>query len=188
MFASHNWIVVKPKNAAEYTVYQVIGWRKFRGLPPLMMAADLPDRNWFGQTPLLILDIRGDKAESLIPKIEEAAKAYPYPNQYDVWPGPNSNTFPAFVGRHVPELGLALPSDALGKDYLVGNTFFARAPSGTGYQFSLFGLFGVLVAQKEGVEVNILGLVYGIRFYPFAIELPGIGAIPASKHRDSPIS
>lgn len=54
-----------------------------------MIAQDMPDRSWFGQKPQLILDIRGDKADKLIPEIENAAKTYPYSNQYDLWPGPN---------------------------------------------------------------------------------------------------
>jgi len=31
-------------------------------------------------------------------------------------------------------------------------------PSGNGFQFSIFGVFGVLVSGVEGFEVNILGL------------------------------
>lgn len=175
IFASHCWISIKPKGASEYTVYQVMGWRTFRGLPALSIAKDIPDRNWFNVVPKLILDIRGKEAEALIPKIEEAVKNYPYAAPYTLWPGPNSNTFPAYIGRQVPELKLALPADALGKDYLSSSTFFAKAPSGTGYQISLFGLFGILAAQKEGVEINILGLVYGVKFSPFEILLPGLG-------------
>ncbi len=28
-FATHSWIAVKPKNAKEYTVYQLIGWKLY---------------------------------------------------------------------------------------------------------------------------------------------------------------
>lgn len=178
IIATHNWISVKPKNAREYFVYQVIGWRQLMNLPPLVMDADIPDRYWFGQKPTLIFDLRGEKAEKLIPQIMAAAKSYPDANRYELWPGPNSNTFPAYIGRQVPDLGLVLPGDAIGKDYLPGFTFFARAPSGTGYQFSLFGLVGLLIAKKEGIEINFLGLVYGLQFSPFALKLPGIGCFP----------
>ncbi len=177
IFATHNWIAAKPANAKHYTVYQVIGWRYYHGLPVLQIEADIPDRYWFNQKPVVILDIRGEKAEKLIPQLVKAAESYPYANQYDVWPGPNSNTFPAYIGRLVPELGLALPSDAIGKDFLPQWKFFAKTPSGTGYQFSFFGVFGILMAKKEGIEINLFGLVYGIKFSPFAILLPGIGQI-----------
>lgn len=174
IFASHCWISVKPKSSNAYTVYQVVGWRTYRGLPALSITQDIPDRNWYNQTPQILLDIRGEKAEMLIPKIAQAASQYPYAKPYTLWPGPNSNTFPAYIARKIPELGLALPSDAIGKDFLPNSTFFAKAPSGTGYQFSLFGIFGLLIAQKEGIEINFLGLVYGFQFTPFRVLLPGI--------------
>src|SRR5690606_7750949 len=68
LFAVHTWIAVKPKNALQYTVYQIVGWRLWRGLPALMVETDLPDRNWFAQKPQIFFDLRGEKAERLIPK------------------------------------------------------------------------------------------------------------------------
>ena len=73
----------------------------------------------------------------------------------------------------MPELSLALPANAIGKDFIGLGKFFTKAPSATGYQFSLFGLFGILVAKKEGIEINLLGLVYGARFAPFKLLFPG---------------
>ena len=46
------------------------------------------------------------------------SQRYPYADSYRVWPGPNSNTFTAFVLREVPELRVDLPPTAIGKDYL----------------------------------------------------------------------
>jgi hypothetical protein len=178
IFASHTWIAVKEKNAKQFKVYQVVGWLLFRGLPALSVQDDIPDRFWFGETPDIILDIRGEKAEKLIPEIYTAAKKYPDATKYVLWPGPNSNTFVSFIARQVPGLQLAVPSDAIGKDYIPEKRFFVRAPSGTGYQFSFYGIFGILIAKKEGIEINILGLVYGIQVFPFAIKLPGVGAVP----------
>lgn len=176
-FAVHSWIAVKAANAEQYTVYQVVGWRLYYDHSALAIENDIPDRNWYDQKPQIILDIRGDKAEKLIPKIDKAAQAYPYANTYTLWPGPNSNTFPAYIARAVPELGLAMPADALGKDFLSESTFFAPAPSDTGYQFSLFGAFGLLIAKKEGVEINLLGVVYGFKFKPFSLLIPGFGQL-----------
>ncbi len=39
-------------------------------------------------------------------------------NEYTALPGPNSNTFPAWIARAVPELGLELPFSAIGKGYI----------------------------------------------------------------------
>lgn len=174
IFASHCWLAVKPKDAPQYTVYQVVGWLVYQGLPSLAIMQDIPDRNWYGARPHLILDMQGAKAEALIPKITQAVDSYPYSRPYTLWPGPNSNTFPACIGRQVPELRLAMPANAVGKDFLPGGAFFAPAPSGTGYQFSLYGAFGLLIALKEGIEINLLGLVYGIKLWPPRILLPGM--------------
>lgn len=174
IFALHTWLVIKNKNENHYTVYQVVGWRAFRGLPALLIENDIPDRLWFNQKPKIIYELDGEKAEALIKKIDPIIKEYPYANKYVTWPGPNSNTFIAYIARQIPEMSLILPSNALGKDYL-GDHFFAAAPSGTGFQISLYGYFGIIVARKEGIEINILGLVYGISFS--ALKLPGFGDI-----------
>jgi hypothetical protein len=82
----------------------------------------------------------------------------------------------AYVARQVPELGLSLPSNAVGKDFLPA-AIIAAAPSGTGFQVSLFGAAGFLVALNEGIEVNLLGLNLGIDLLAPAIKLPAIGRL-----------
>lgn len=176
IFATHLWLVIKPKNAPQYTVYQIIGWRAFRGLSALSITNDTPDRLWFNQRPKIIYDVRGEKAEKIIPKIISAVKNYPYSDKYSTWPGPNSNTFIAYIARSVPEMRLVLPSNAVGKDF-TGSQIFVKAPSGTGYQLSIFGLLGLTIAVKEGIEINLLGLVYGFSPNNLTIKLPGWGDI-----------
>ncbi|MCE2510573.1 MAG: DUF3750 domain-containing protein [Alphaproteobacteria bacterium] len=175
----HSWIAIKPANATEFTVYQIIGWHRFYGRPTLSVEEGPPDRRWYGHTPAILLDIRGERAEALIGKTEAAIRAYPYAT-YRLWPGPNSNTFTAYVGRRVPEMGLALPPTAIGKDFLTNHAVFGPAPSGTGRQFSLFGLFGALYGKKEGFELNFMGLVIGFDPLNPAILLPGVGRIGLS--------
>jgi hypothetical protein len=117
-FAVHTWIAAKPSNAPAYTVYEVIGWRERRGLPVLRIEQDIPDRLWFGAEPQLLVDHRGDGVDQLIAAVDRAARAYPWPDTYEVFPGPNSNTFTAWVSREVPALGLALPFSAIGSGYV----------------------------------------------------------------------
>lgn len=74
-------------------------------------------------------------------------------------------------------MGLDLPPTAIGKDYLADGSLVGPSPSGTGFQVSLFGLAGVLLAVEEGVEVNILGLTYGIDPLDLAVKLPGLGRL-----------
>lgn len=116
-FADHTWISTKAAGATHYTVYEVIGWRIRRGGSALRIAQDVPDRRWFGSEPKVLVDIRGARAAELIEKIDVAARTYPYPDIYRAVPGPNSNTFTAWVAMQVPELGLSLPLRAVGKSY-----------------------------------------------------------------------
>ena len=116
-FAIHTWIAAKRVGESSYTVYEVIGWRASRGLPVVRIERDFADRRWYGATPRLLKEHRGDGAEALIEAVDRAAKSYPWPREYKVFPGPNSNTFIAWIGRQVPELGLDLPFSAIGKGY-----------------------------------------------------------------------
>lgn len=177
LFAVHTWIALKPKNARQYTVHQVLGWNEWRGLPVVDSRFEVPDRYWYGAPPTVVRELRGLPAEALIEQCLSAIRDYPSPYDYTLWPGPNSNTFVAFVARQVPGLQLNLPVTAIGKDYLGAGRIFGRAPSGTGFQFSLGGVVGILLAAREGLEVNLGGAVLGIDFLRPAVKLPGIGRL-----------
>lgn len=175
IFAVHTWIAVKPTGAPRFTRYEVLGFGVNQGAPTVRIDRMGPDNYWFGDKPTIIFDRRGPGVDALIDKIRTAVASYPYPHAYHAWPGPNSNTFTAYIARAVPELGLALPANAVGKDFLPGFQVFAPAPSATGYQVSLFGLAGLLVARDEGIELNLLGLDIGVDFAKPGVNLPGIG-------------
>ena len=177
VFAVHTWIAVKPSNAPQFTRYEVVGFGVSDTVPAIRIDRTGPDNYWFGAKPALILDQRGPGVDALIAKVRQAIARYPYPHKYIAWPGPNSNTFTAYVARQVPELGLALPSNAIGKDYLPGGALLAKAPSATGYQFSLLGVVGLMVARDEGIELNILGMDIGIGFKSPGVKLPGFGLL-----------
>jgi hypothetical protein len=177
LLAVHTWIAVKQSGAASYTRYEVIGWGVDRGAQAVRVNRTGPDNYWFGSRPDLLVDLRGGDTDAIIEKIQAAVAAYPYRGSYRTWPGPNSNTFTAFVGREVPELRLKLPSTAIGKDYLAGGAPIGMAPSGTGLQVSLLGLVGVLGAWDEGVEVNVLGLIFGLDVKRPALKLPAVGRV-----------
>jgi hypothetical protein len=178
-FSVHTWLAAKPAGATGYTRYEVIGWN-LRSSHSAVSVSDFraPDGEWFGAAPQLIRDLRGAAAEAVIARLPQAVASYPYAGIYRAWPGPNSNTFIAHLGRAIPELHLAMPSNAVGKDYPTGDGWFARAPSGTGYQMSMGGVLGVLAAQDEGFELNVLGLVTGVDLRHPALKLPGIGSVP----------
>jgi hypothetical protein len=111
-------------------------------------------------------------------------KRYPYAESYRVWPGPNSNTFTAFVLRDAPELRVDLPPTAIGKDYL-GIMPVALTPSGTGGQLSLLGVAGVAAGWEEGLELNLLGLTFGLDPKSLSVKLPLIGSLGPKPERSA---
>lgn len=176
-FGVHTWIAVKPEGAARYTVYEINGWRLRRARSTALVVSDrAPDTRWFGMAPTLLAERRGPEVAQMIERVERAVQTYPYATSYRAYPGPNSNTFVAHVLRAVPELRADLPPTAIGKDYL-GTAFFARTPSGTGVQVNVFGLLGVLAGVEEGLELNLLGLTFGIDPLQVAVKLPLVGSV-----------
>lgn len=173
-FGVHTWVAVKRTDAPAWSVYEVIGWRLRRAESVVVVRNREPDARWFGAAPELYAEKRGAGVDRLIERIEKAARAYPYPNEYTAWPGPNSNTFTAWIGRAVPELEIDLPATAIGKNYL-GSSVFAAAPSGGGFQVSLGGVLGVAASGVDGLELNVLGLNFGVS--PTGLKLPIVGRI-----------
>lgn len=176
-FSLHTWIAFKPTGASAYERYDVMGFGVESGQPAIRRDRMGPDNYWFGNKPELFLDRRGPEVDALIEKVRVAIKGYPYPDSYRTWPGPNSNTFIAHIGREVPELRLIMPSNAIGKDYLPNGSPVAMTPSGTGAQLSLLGVAGVAIGRDEGLEINLLGFVLGIDVMKPALKLPGIGRV-----------
>jgi len=180
-FGVHSWIAVKPSGADHYTRLEVVGWGVSRGAEAVRIHPGTPDGYWFGNWPDLLVDLRGPGVDRIIEKIVAAAATYPHNHLYRLWPGPNSNSFTAFIGRKVPELRLDLPPTAIGKDYL-GDRIVDWTPSRTGFQASLFGVFGIALGLEEGIEINVLGLNFGLDVNDMALRLPTIGWIgPARK-------
>ncbi|HZE61401.1 MAG TPA: DUF3750 domain-containing protein [Burkholderiales bacterium] len=175
IFGVHTWVAVKPANAMSWTVYEIIGWRLRWSDSALVIRERQPDAPWFGSAPELYADKRGPGVAQLIARIDKAAHDYPYAGTYTLWPGPNSNTFTAWIARAVPELQVDLPSTAVGKDYIGTTNFVSTAPSGTGFQFTLAGLFGVVASPIDGFELNLLGLNFGVS--GTGVKLPMVGRI-----------
>lgn len=175
--AVHTWIATKEKNAKSYYTYQVMGWNLYRSGNSVMVREDIPDRYWFGAKPELLEELRGEKAEAAIPKIQAYVKDYPYKSYYNVWPGPNSNSFIANIIRNTPELTVELPPNAIGKDWINTGDFFGKSESGSGYQVSLFGVLGLTIGKAEGLEINLFGLTFGFDLFRPALKLPFIGRL-----------
>jgi hypothetical protein len=174
IFAVHTWIVVKEQNALRYTRYDYTAWGE-----PIRVNGFAADGRWFGGTPETIAAADGEAAAAMIPRIQSAIESYKLRSygDYRAWPGPNSNTFVAAVTSAVPELRVALPPTAIGKDFPYSGGYFGFTPSGTGISATLGGYLGLTVGWIEGVEINVLGAVLGVDVRRPAIKLPGIGRL-----------
>jgi uncharacterized protein DUF3750 len=174
IFAVHSWIVVKEKNAPRYTRYDYTAWGE-----PIRVNGFAADGRWFGGAPETIAAADGDAAAAMIPKIQSAIESYKLSSygDYRAWPGPNSNTFVAAVMSAAPELRVALPPTAIGKDFPYSGDVFGLTPSGTGFRVTLGGYLGLTVGWVEGIEINVLGAVFGLDVRRPALKLPGIGRL-----------
>ena len=171
--AVHSWIVTKRENG-RYNRYDKVGWGS-----PIRHNSYPADGRWYSNEPDILLTIEGEAAERLIPKIEQAIAKYPYSarGDYAIWPGPNSNSFVAHVLREVPELGITLPPEAVGRDYRPLGDFITISSDWRDLEVSLGGYAGLAIGARHGFEVRIAGLVFGIDVLRPALKLPGFGRI-----------
>lgn len=170
-FATHSWIVIKPKGQASYDRYEVVGW----GTPLRKNAYDA-DGKWYSNIPEINHEISGEKAERLIPQLEKAIANYPWRNRgdYTLWPGPNSNSFVAAVLQDVPELGAYTPNTAVGRDFPANRKWIGRHQNGA-YFATLGGYIGIVIGGGRGFEINFLGLVAGFNPATWEIKIPAFG-------------
>lgn len=94
----------------------------------------------------------------------------PLGRPYRQWPGPNSNTFIAWVVERTPGLHAELHHNAVGKDYPDGWRL-GRTSAGWGVEVETAWL-GAGVGLSQGVELHLLGLTAGIDAWPPALKLP----------------
>ncbi|MFD2263898.1 DUF3750 domain-containing protein [Lacibacterium aquatile] len=175
IFAVHSWIVVKEKGGTSYERFDKVGW----GGEPIRRNGYVPDGRWFGHDPEVVFAADGAEAERLIPQIKRAIAGYAYRNagDYQVWPGPNSNTFVASVMAAVPEIQATLPPVAIGKDFPANGKWVGLTGSRTGVYATLGGYVGITLGWVEGIELNLFGGVIGLDIRNPGIKLPGIGRI-----------
>lgn len=170
----HTWIVTKEAGGFQYNRYDKVGWGS-----AVRKNMFEPDARWYSNQPFFVKTIRGEAAEKLIPKVEAAISKYPHDGYggYRIWPGPNSNSFVAYVLRAVPEINAVLPSNAVGRDFTAKHNFFQLASDGLDVHFSIYGLVGMAAGVRSGLEFHLLGLVFGLDFAEPGVKLPGFGRI-----------
>jgi hypothetical protein len=160
--ARHPWFAVRHKGEKEWSTYEVGGGG----------GEDDPFRHHseYGN-PILHKVWRGAEAERAAACIAKVAPDIKndIEDHYIFYPGPNSNTFGDRVLRAC-HLHASLPSTSVGKDWR-GWGGAGVSSEGTGLQVET-PVLGVKVGLKEGIEIHIIGLSFGIDLWPPAIILP----------------
>ena len=158
--ARHPWFAVRAKGAAEWQRWEVGG--SSSGGP-------FDDYGGTGGDVRVHGVWRGAEAERAIACLAREAPPWLKALDYRAWPGPNSNTFGDVMLRRCG-LHASLPVTSIGKDYrgLVGVSWTSE---GTGFQIETW-LVGVRLGLREGVEVHVLGMGFGLDLWPPAIILP----------------
>lgn len=122
---------------------------------------------------------RGEKATRIIEVIHRPLD-YPYRNTYRAWPGPNSNTYPAWV-LHKAKVSADMDPRAIGKDYcgVIGG---GESHTRSGFHLDS-PVVGLTVGVQDGIEVHVLCLTFGIDLLRPAIKTPfGRLGFPRSRH------
>ncbi len=160
--ARHPWFAVRRAGATEWTAYEVGGGGG---------TLSDPTNNSPYEKPILHGLWVGDEGERAARCLELVGNkiAHEIEDDYFLIPGPNSNTFGDVVLRRC-KLAASLPATSIGKDYrgLIGAGITSER---TGVQLETW-LLGVKFGLKEGVEVHVLGLSFGVDLWPPAIILP----------------
>jgi hypothetical protein len=121
------------------------------GFPPQVMA------EWRGREALRVQAALADSPD------------YPNRDRYLAWPGPNSNTYIAWVLRRAG-VSADLDPRGIGKDYL-GTAGVAWTTTRTGVQAET-SLLGLKAGLLDGAEVHFLCFTFGLDTWPPAVKTP----------------
>ena len=157
--ARHPWFAVRRARETSWTIYEVGGGGS---------STDPFDNSPYVE-PVLHGVWTGEEAERGIACLEREAPKWIGELHYRFYPGPNSNTFGDVMLRKCG-LHASLPSTSVGKDWR-GAFGITKTTEGTGFQVET-PILGLRLGLKEGVEVHIIGLSFGIDLWPPAIILP----------------
>lgn len=185
-FAHHSWIDVKAGDEQEWERIEVLsassGVRRFK----IGSAVARADRRWRDRDVRVLGTLAGNGARAAVERIRTLSGELSdeYKADYLAWPGPNSNTLLADIARDTPGLAFAMHHNAVGKDY-PGWIGAGLTTSKSGFHVDTLPL-GFALGWREGIELHVLQLTFGVSIWPPRIQLPFLPEIPWSKGVDAP--
>ncbi len=174
-FGVHSWIAVKPSNASEFTVHEVMGWR-LEAHRHGAGGAQPAGRRLLVRQPARVVRRHPRSGRRCHHRAHrsgreglslsgQATTCGPAPT-----PTPSSRSSCAEC-RSCAWTCRPRPSART----ILGWRSVGATPSGTGGQANLFGVLGVSAGLEEGLEVNLLGLNFGVDPKSLSIKLPIVG-------------
>lgn len=128
----------------------------------------LPDNNVGGGPYAIEMEWHGAKAQNIYMVLNAPAN-YPYQNVYRPWPGPNSNTYVAWVLKQA-RASHDLDPRGIGRDYL-GWLGVGLTTTRTGIQLES-PIVGIKAGLNDGVEIHVLCFTLGLDVWTPALKTP----------------
>jgi len=179
-FAHHTWFDVKRGDESSWTRVEVLSARSGVCTSPISPFVARHDLRFEGREVRVLETITGERARAAAERIVELGARWSdrYATEYTAWPGPNSNTFASDMAANVDGLSFPLHHNAVGKDY-PGWFDAGLTTSKTGVRVDTLPL-GFAVGAREGIELHVLQLTFGVSLFPPRLELPFLPEIPWS--------
>ncbi len=169
--AVHYWFIVFDPSEKKWTRWEV--WQYSDNYSGWHLRKDLfsPDRDVDGGYKFHVAEQWEGKVAQRINAVLEEPDVYPFKKRY-FFLGPNSNTYPAWVLKKA-KVSFDLQPLAIGKDYTHKILGMQLTTTRTGLQLEAFtSLVGFKIGLKEGVEIHILFLTFGVGVWPPCIKTP----------------
>lgn len=181
IFSVHTWIALKPTGAPRFTRYEVVGFGVANGAPAVRIDRMGPDNHWFGARPQILPDRRGAGVDALIEQVGAAVASY----AYRPWPALTAILSWCTSAARVPNWEFTFPRMRSVRISCRTVGCLPRLPADLGFRYrftgSLYGLAGILLGAREGLEVNLLGLSFGIDPVRPALKLAAPGRLGVAR-------
>ncbi len=120
LFAVHYWFTVLDAAGGRCDRWEIWQSKQAGGESVGYLHCNLkaPDAGVGGGPARVHAEWRGADALRIAEVLRKSETAYPHVHRYLPWPGPNSNTFAAWVLREA-DIALELPPQAIGKNFRV---------------------------------------------------------------------
>jgi hypothetical protein len=186
-FAHHTWFDAKLGDDEHWLRIEVEDDTSGVTENAITRASAHADRR-FGDREVRVLEsFSGTGTEIMIERVRAASRDLSpyYAESYAAWPGPNSNTFATDVARVVPGLSFPLHHNAVGKDHATWIDA-GLTTTKTGVRVDTLPI-GFALGAREGVELHLLQLTFGVSLWPPRLELPFLPELPWSASVGAPL-